>query len=613
MNTPERPAAYAAPADAVPSNPVPRLVGWYQALLAGLWFGVVCGLIEGAVQLFAQAFIDCRYVSVHILWVAPCLYGTVFALAGSVAGLLGSRLLPRYSASVLLLLFIFLTMLDPLSILLQPYAAIYAILVLAAGLAVVVWRQLLRRLDRVYGFIGRTAAWLAGVAVAAALVIPVTVHLRESRAVEALRAAAPDSPNVVIVVIDALRADHTSAQGYARDTTPFLDGFAQQGIYFKRAYSASSWSLPSHVSLLTGTTYDRHHVGWHNNQGLRDYKGRLLSEVLRDHGYRTGAFPANIFWVTHDRLGRGFIHFDDFFYNFSDAVLRTMYGRAFEEYVLQKIGFEDIPARRHAADINRAFLKWAGRERGRPFFALLNYMDVHDPYLPPEPYRSMYSTSDLRSGVINWRVGRSDPELDAAQLAAEVAAYDGGINYVDEQIRLLVDALGRLDATSNTLLVITSDHGESFGEHGLLLHGHSLYQEQLHVPLLLVWPGHIQAGQRVAIPVSNASIAATILDLLQIEHPLPGSEPSLAGSIAQDRPPVLAHVEQMPWVPERSPAATGDLETVIRDEWQLILHSVDSPQLFNLAQDPAQENNLAGRPDAGTRIGELTRLLRDRR
>jgi len=580
-------------------------------MLAGLWFGVVCGLLEGAVQLFAQAFIDIRYVSVHILWVAPCVYGIVFAAAGLLVAMLGRRLFPEHTDRLLLLLFVFLTVLVPSIILLQPYAAIYAILVLAGGLAVIVWRLLSQRLEAVYGLIGRSAPWLAALAVVTALVIPVLVQLHESRAAKALVAGDADAPNIIVIVVDTLRADHTSALGYARETTPYLDKLAQQGVLFERAYATSPWSLPSHASLLTGNTFDVHQVGWINHLGMRSYEGRVLPEVLQEHGYRTGAFSANMFWVTHDRLGRGFIHFDDFFYNFEDAVLRTMYGRAFEEYVLRRLGMEDIPARRHAADINEAFLRWAGKDTEQPFFAFLNYMDVHDPYLPPEPYRSMYAPPGQAPGILNWRVGRSDPQLDEVQLAVELAAYDGGIRYVDEQIRLLVERLGALDPAKNTLLVITSDHGESFGEHDLLLHGHSLYQEQLHVPMILTWPGRIPAGQTVNYPVTNASIAATILELLQLENPLLESAPSLAGGISQPEPvlPVLAHVEQMPWVPERSPAYSGMLSSIISDEWQLVLHSVDPPQLFNLASDPSQVNNLSGQANTRNLQEELAGLL----
>jgi len=582
-------------------------------ILAGLWFGVVCGLLEGVVQLAAQRWLGCKYVSVHILWVAPVLYGTVFGLAGAAVGYLGLRLQPRLVSGAVLLVFTFLTLLVPLAILLQDLAAVYAILVLALGMAAVLLRWLLGRVDAVLGLIRRTAFPLAGVALAAAIIIPLAVHARESLTAAGLPEAPPAAPNILVVVVDALRADHMSALGYARNTTPYLDELARQGVFYPRAYATSSWSLPSHVSLVTGNTFETHRVGWYNHEGLRSYPSPVLPEVLRDHGYRTGAFAANVFWVTHDRLGRGFIHFDDFFYNFEDSVLRTIYGRAFEKFVMQNLGFEDIPARRHAEDINRAFLSWVDRTRApdHPFFALLNYMDVHDPYLPPEPYRTRFSPAARHSGVINWRVDRSDPELDEAQLEAEIAAYDGGAAYVDEQIRKLTGALKDRGLLENTILVITSDHGESQGEHGLLLHGNSLYNEQVHVPLLFVWPGHIPAGLRPEYTVSNASIAATLLELCRLDNPLLNYEPSLAQWRTVPGPASIAtaDVEQTPWVPEKSPAHTGMLSSIVKDQWQLIVHEHNMPQLFNLRDDPAELENLAGLARTREIESNLGRLL----
>lgn len=595
----------------VPSKPASDTDMRAGVILAGLWFGVVCGLLEGVVQLGAQAWLDSKFVSVHILWVAPCLYGAVFGLAGAVAGYLGLRLLPGLVTTVVLAVFMFLSLLVPFSILLQDQAAAYAIVVLALGMAALLTRWLLGRAGAVFGIIRSTALPMAAAAVAAAIIIPVGTYARESLATAGLPESRPSTPNILVMVVDTLRADHMSGLGYVHSTTPYLDKLADQGVFYERAYATSSWSLPSHVSLLTGNTYEKHTVGWYNHQGLRSYPGPVLPEILREHGYRTGAFVANVFWVTHDRLGRGFIHFDDFFYNLEDAVLRTMYGRAFERYVMQNLGFEDIPARRYAEDINRAFLAWADRKPDRPFFALLNYMDVHDPYLPPEPYRSRFSPAAQSAGLINWRVQRGDPKLDDAQLAAETAAYDGGIAYVDEQIRLLAGELESRGMLEDTILVITSDHGESFGEHGLLLHGNSLYHEQLHVPLMLVWPGHIPEGVRPEYPVSNASLPATLLDLVRLENTLLQSEPSLAQwqSAAGPDSMATADVEQTPWVPERSPAYTGKLSSILKNEWHLILHELDMPELFNLRDDPAELENLGGRDRTREIESELSGLL----
>lgn len=583
----------------------------YAWALTGLWFGVLCGFLEGFLQLSLQSLVDSKYVSIHILWVAPCLYGVVFSILGAVGGAVLGRLWPGRADQVLLLMFVILTVVVPLNILLQGYAATYAILVLSLGLAVALWRWLLQHREAVLTISTGSSVRLGLLAVVAAVLIPLVVHAREALATRALQTSLPEPPNIIIVVLDALRADHLSTLGYPRETSPFITRLAEQGVMYEKAYATSPWSLPSHVSLLTGNGYELHHVDWYNHQGMRDYQEPVLPEVLRENGYRTGAFSANMFWVTHDRMGRGFLHFDDFFYNATDAVLRTMYGRALEAMLLQKIGFEDIPARRLAEDINQSLLKWVDREPGQPFFALLNYMDVHDPYLPPEPFRSRFSPAARESGTINWRVGRTEPELDADMLASEVAAYDGGIAYLDYQLEQLVGALQERGIAGNTLLVITSDHGESFGEHDLLLHGHSLYHEQLHVPLLISWPGHVPPGLRPVDPVSNASIPSTVLDLVGIENPMTKAAPSLADWQRSATPyiPVTAHVEQTPWVPEDSPAYTGMVGSIIRDSWQLILHEHDQPQLFNMQDDPEQINNLSGQQNLQALESDLTTLL----
>src|SRR5690606_27709565 len=144
-----------------------------------------------------------------------------------------------------------------------------------------------------------------------------------------------------------------------------------------------------------------------------------LPEVLRSIGYHTAAFSANVFWVTHERFGRGFTHFDDYYASPADVLFRMNLGRAFERVVLRRLGVEDIPARRHATDMNDALLRWIDRHRDRPFFAMVNYFDVHDPYLPPPEFMARFAPDTEPPGILNWRVGRSDPELTVAELEAE--------------------------------------------------------------------------------------------------------------------------------------------------------------------------------------------------
>src|SRR6202030_2172864 len=208
--------------------------------------------------------------------------------------------------------------------------------------------------------------------------------LREDILTAELSTAPQGSPNILVIVVDTLRADHLSTCGYVRATIPNLDRIAKQGVLFENAYSASSWTLPSHATMLTGR-YPHEH-----GADLSYYDGRYptIAQVLRGEGYRTGAFSANLLYFCRTRgFGAGFLHFEDFFGSWADIVSHTLYGREFNKHVTLPLGYKDIPGRKRAADVNREFLRWVDRATGKRFFAFLNYFDVHDPFFPSEPYR----------------------------------------------------------------------------------------------------------------------------------------------------------------------------------------------------------------------------------
>ena len=267
-----------------------------------------------------------------------------------------------------------------------------AILLLAVGLAVQSTRWICKYQAESLRFWRMSLRWMAAVAVLATTAIQGGLWLKERMAIAGLPAALPGSPNVLVIVVDTLRADHLSSYGYERPTSPNIDPIAGQGVVFENAFSTSSWTLPSHVSLLTGFYPHEHGVEWNTSRALVDSRHPTLTEVLRSRGYLTAAFSANVFWVTRNRVGRGFIRFEDYFHSVGDMVLRTLYGRVIERVILRPLNFEDIPGRKCAADVNRAFLSWLDRDPEKPFFALLNYMDTHDPYLPPQPYRDRFQT-----------------------------------------------------------------------------------------------------------------------------------------------------------------------------------------------------------------------------
>jgi arylsulfatase A-like enzyme len=327
-----------------------------------------------------------------------------------------------------------------------------------------------------------------------------------------------------------------------------------------------------------------------------------IAEALQDRGYRTGAFSAN-FRVFCRRLGfgRGFHRFEDYYRSPGNMLVGTFYGRMAEVYGLQKgLGYNDEIGRRWADDINDAALDWIDRDQNRPFFVFLNYFDIHDPYVPPQPYRSMFSPLEEPGGLINtyWGVDHIYVPMTPEQLQGEVDAYDGALVLVDQQIEQLLKGLEARGLADNTLVVIVSDHGESFGEHGLLQHTNALYREVIHVPMIISWPGKVPQGKRVVEPVTIAALPATLLDLIgEGEQTLfPG--PSLGqlwrtDTTPSDWPYPIAEIAQHPSEPEQNPCAHGAMEAVINEKWHYIGHEVFGDELYDWSADPQQTLNLA--------------------
>ena len=210
--------------------------------------------------------------------------------------------------------------------------------------------------------------------------------------------APPDAPNILLIVIDTLRSDHLSSYGYERSTSSTIDRLAEQGVLFENTFSTSSYTTPSHASLLTGRYPHDHGAQWITRRPILNDRCPTLPEALKARGYRTAAFSANRFWFTREQgFGRGFIHFEDNFHSPGDMAVRTFYGRKFEEFILRRL-FDDYPWRQQARNINNSVMRWLERNPDEPFFAFLNYFDVHDPYLPPQPYRSEFSTLENPGG-----------------------------------------------------------------------------------------------------------------------------------------------------------------------------------------------------------------------
>ena len=424
----------------------------------------------------------------------------------------------------------------------------------------------------------------------------------------------PDPPNILFVVIDTLRADHVSSYGYERPTTPTIDRLAREGALFKMAVSTAPYTAPAHASLLTGLYPRQHGVQWTTRRPVLDSRHPTLPQVLRACGYRTAAFSANHFWFTREQgFGRGFARFEDAFSSPARVAMRTVYGHKIEDQIIQRV-VEDSPWRIGADDINRSVLGWLKGEPGRPFFAFLNYFDVHDPYLPPQPFRGQFSERENPGGVINSYQERFNPQMAPQQLQEEINAYDGAIAYVDDRVAQLLERVRDLGLEENLLVVITSDHGEAFGEHGLFLHPNSVYREEIHVPLVIWQPGRIPAGARVSQPVSIAALAATVMDLVDHQGPDPFPQRSLARFWEyREAPPEaawpLVEMEHWNWWHPEAPCGRGGMQSLISPEYHYIDHEVLGAELYDWRRDPGEVHNLADTPQGRTLVGEFRGLL----
>lgn len=589
-----------------------------DVVLMAVWFGLVTGLVEGAGFMTLQQLGWLNWnrmnvpVALEIVWVAPfldvLLFGGIGVALAAVARLLPRVPLRRYAFP----LFVFLVFYDWVA--LSGHIYHYAIITLALGVTVVLSRWFHRHEAGTLRFLRRSLPGLAIVTLLAFCGIEAGQWLQERAATAQLPPAPTGSPNILVIVVDTLRADHLSGYGYSRPTSPNLDLVARHGVLFENAFSASSWTMPSHASLVTGRYTYEHQA---ETRPL-DNHYPTIGEALLARGYRTGAFSGNVYYFNRwQGFGRGFIHFEDFFHSFGDMFLRTLYGREARKYVLPRLGVEDIPGRKRAADINRAAVRWIERDRSRPFFAFLNYLDPHDPYVPPQPYRTMFATLKHPGGILNQEVGRYYPDMTPAQLQGEIDAYDGAIAYTDDNIAHLLADLQERGAMDNTYVIITADHGESFGEHGLFLHQNALYRELIRVPLIVYRPGYIPAGVRVAPPVSNVALAATVMEFAGAADQTLFPPPSLSRywrtpDGGSDWPDPVSELAKVPFGPPQRPSYHGAMKSLLSLDWHYIAHDKFGVELYDWKSDPGELRNLAQRPELQDVVSQMRAQLASR-
>lgn len=526
-----------------PSAVVAGASGLVAPVRAAIWFGLVAGFVE-LVPVHLKTWLlqyGIYRKNPHLIWMIPASLTLIFAVTGALLEVM-QRAFPRLGRRYPAYLLCTLALLAPL--LAVPGMQAVASLILAIGIASWIVPFLLARAERFDRLVKRSLPWLALILLATVGVSLGRGPFREWWALRSLPAPPAGVPNVLLIVMDTVRADATSLHGSARDTTPNLAAIAGRGVKFERAIATAPWTLPSHASMFTGCW------SWELSVGLDrslDARYPTLAEYLGSRGYATAGFIANtVFCSTEYGLSRGFSHYEDYV----DTPVGVFRSSALGWLIAKRLGtvidrldvmlgveprhpMEGDDYRKDASRINRDALRWIERQRGRPFFAFLNYLDAHDPYLlPPGKHRHFgrrpKTLADFRL-LRNWEE-HDKRTCSPADLVMARDAYDDCVASLDEQIGKLIDTLDRRGILKNTVVIITADHGEHFGEHqreGRAIFGHraSVYQPEIHVPLVIIAPDRIAPGTSVPGAVSLRDLPATVLDLVGLEKgaSFPGS------------------------------------------------------------------------------------------
>ncbi|MBL8962392.1 MAG: sulfatase [Gemmatimonadetes bacterium] len=573
--------------------PATRWGAGHRILLAALAFGLTTGFLHAVVLMVERvAFGHFTWFSREFPWMAPLAYALVFLLGG-IPLLLAALFRPAVATPRVVAWWFGVAMTFGL---LLPFSQLgrLASLALAAGVAT----QLARSASRRATTWDRDIRRVASVGLAAVVVIgtlqPVVRSWRERRDTAALGdAPGAGAPNVLLVILDTVRAASLSLYGFPWPTTPTLERLAQTGTTFDWAIAPAPWTLPTHASIFSGVYPGELTADW---TVPMDDRTPVLAEAFRDRGYHTAAVVANLDYTAWDSgLDRGFAHFVDYPVAwrqllFSSSYAQTATGRrllgarsmAEVRQALSDIDLSIDPkhvgAPRRADAVTQDFLDWHAEHRDRPFFAFLNYFDAHQGYFAPEGYPEV-----------------GDPSRKAIR-------YTTAINWIDRNLDTLFTELQARGVLDNTIVIVTSDHGELFDEHGLRGHANSLYRNLLRVPLLVRYPAAVPAARRIARQVSLRDLAATIVDLGALPA---GSFPgrSLRGAwhaTGDSLSDVVAELRQAPNVSATQPNAAGGLAAWFDDSTHYIRYLPNRrEEAFDYRRDTTESRDL---------VGDLTRL-----
>ncbi|ETX00637.1 MAG: hypothetical protein ETSY1_10480 [Candidatus Entotheonella factor] len=413
--------------------------------------------------------------------------------------------------------------------------------------------------------------------------------------------ATPTQPNIIFILLDTLRADHLPMYGYSRQTAPRLTALAKNGMTFKRMYAPASATRPSVASIFSSL-----YPAVHKTNHERDYLPNAvvtLAEVLREGGYQSLAIAANPNISPVFGFAQGFDHYE---MAYSDSAFKiTTLGSVAEDALgrqfIDKLFAKGTEFSGLADNMTHIALKRVAERERKPTFLYVHYIDPHWPYTPPQPYDRAFDAE--RNPSI--RQADTDPlqlaqgRVEQRKVSHTLDQYDGEILFTDHHVGRLLDGLERLGMLQNALIIVTSDHGEEFWEHGQRGHDKTLYEEVLHVPFLMSWPGRIPAGSTFDEMANLVDVMPTVLDMVGL-RPVPG----LQGFSLQKQLLQQASVNPQRKFFAQQQNNQRAIEMVRHHRYKFVRH-LRGPQqgleeFYDLERDPLERRNLA--PLAQTQV-----------
>lgn len=407
-------------------------------------------------------------------------------------------------------------------------------------------------------------------------------------------------PNVILIVVDTLRADHLSSYGYHRATSPRLDEFAADGKLITYCYSAANWTPPGHASIFT-SKFPISHGAHKIKRGVKTDTPTCLplaeeedtiAEIMARNGYRTAAVIANFGFVSEPfGLIQGFQQVFNHPPRRLEPTVTLLATKLLDSP--PPCLFTSEPFYRRAADITNESLSWIRRHPDRPFFLFINFMDPHTPYVPPSPWDDAFPGRLNGFSSLNSDIRKGHVQYSEEQLLHIRSQYDGEILYVDSHLGRFFGTLKKTGNYEDSLIIVTSDHGEFLGEKGLIDHQVGLYDPVIRVPLIVKPPRQATSQASPRDVAQTIDIVPTILDILDIQPP-----DGLQGTsiFASSRQPIVAqHYADDPvegWFGGRF---SDDQVAVVEDTKKAIFAGQTWREVYDLSSDPNELDNQVDR------------------